>query len=82
LNIGNPLGPIACGVGLLVAAVVVEAAVVAVTFAITGKVDIEHMAHLSPGTIKELGPAASARELVQMRRQFLGTRFVTRAAAD
>ena len=76
LNIGNPLGPIACGVGLLVAAVVVEAVVVAVTFAITGKVDIEHMAHLSAAELQELRPAASARELVQMRRAYLGKRSI------
>jgi hypothetical protein len=74
LNIGNPIGPIACGVGLFLAAAAVEVAVVAVTFAITGKVDIEHMEHVSPAEIKKLGPAASARELVRMRSEFLANR--------
>src|SRR5262245_37665329 len=37
MNVGNPLGPRACSVLLLTAAVAVEVAVVAVTFAITGK---------------------------------------------
>ena len=58
-------------VGLLVAAVVVEAVVVAVTFAITGKVDVEHIEHIDPATILQLGPTATARQLVEMRRQAL-----------
>lgn len=78
LNIGDPLGPRACGTGLLVAAVVVEVAVVAVTFAITGSIDMEHMDHMSAGELKKLGPAASARQLVQMRRAFLGRRTIAR----
>lgn len=71
LNVGRGPGDVACSVLLLVAAVAVEAAVVAVTFAITGKVDVEHIEHIDPGTILELGPAATARQMVELRRQAL-----------
>src|SRR5207237_7290422 len=70
LNVGTGPGEVAC-VTLVVAAVVVEAAIVAVTFAITGKVDLEHMEHLDPSMISQIGPSATARMLVNMRREVL-----------
>jgi hypothetical protein len=71
MNVGYTLGPRACSVLLLLAAVVVEAAVVAVTYAITGKVHLEHMAHIRPSELKRMGPSMSARELVKKRRSVL-----------
>jgi len=73
LNVGYGPGPVACGTVLLTVAVVVEVAVVAVTFAITGKVSIEHIDHLGAGEIRKMGPNRAARELVAMRRQYLAT---------
>lgn len=74
LNIGNSPGNQACSVVLLTVAVVVEVAIVVVTFTITGKVDIEHVEHFSDAELRELGPAATARELVQRRRTALMAR--------
>jgi hypothetical protein len=71
MNVGNSLGPRACSVLLLTAAVAVEVAVVAVTFAITGKVDLMHMAHIRPSDLKKMGPSKSARVLAEKRRELL-----------
>jgi hypothetical protein len=71
LNVGAGPGEVACSVVLLTLAVVAEVAVVAVTFAITGKVDLEHMEHIEPDTILQIGPSATARMLVSMRRKVL-----------
>lgn len=71
LNIGSALVTHACSVVLLVVAVVVEVAVVAATFAITGAIDLEHMTHIDAADIKKMGAAASARELVRLRRSHL-----------
>lgn len=73
LNLGRGPGIQACSVLLLAAAVVVEVAVVAATFAITGKVSIVHMQPIGEVQIRELGPAGTARALVEMRRKFLQT---------
>jgi hypothetical protein len=74
LNLGRGPGIQACSVALLVVAVVVEVAVVAVTFAITGSIDLRHMDHIDPAEIKKMGPAKTARALVEKRRQFLQTK--------
>ncbi len=71
LNVGSTLIPRACSVVLLTAAVVAEVAIVAVTYAITGKVDLEHMEHINPADLKKMGPSKSARVLVEKRRGFL-----------
>lgn len=71
MNVGHHLGPKACSVLLLTVAVVVEAAFVAVTYAITGKVHLDHMAHIKPSDLKKMGPSMSARELVKKRKTLL-----------
>ena len=74
LNLGRGPGIQACSVVLLTLAVVAEVAVVAVTFAITGSIDLRHMDHIDPAEITKLGPARTARALVEKRRQFLRTK--------
>jgi hypothetical protein len=74
MNVGHSPGPRACSVLLLTAAVVVEAAIVAVTYTITGKVHLGHMAHIRPSDLKKMGPSKSARELVKMRRSLMKKR--------
>lgn len=71
LNLGRNPGIHACSVVLLVAAVVVEVAVVAATFAITGGVNQLHVEHIDPERIRDMGPAKTARALVEMRRRAL-----------
>jgi hypothetical protein len=73
-NVGRGPGPKACSVVLLTLTVLAEAAIVAVTYAITGKVDLEHMKHLDPGDIKKMGSGKSARVLVEKRREYLKKR--------
>jgi len=72
MNVGRGPGPRACSVVILTLAVVAEAAVVAVTYAITGKVHLGHMQHINPGDLKKMGARKSARVLVEKRRKFLG----------
>ena len=55
MNVGRGPGPRACSVVILTLAVVAEAAVVAVTYAITGKVHLGHMQHINPGDLKKMG---------------------------
>lgn len=71
LNVGYGPGPRACGTVALTVAVVAEVAIVAVTFAITGKVALEHMASLDPAEIETMGPGQTARALVARRRAYL-----------
>jgi hypothetical protein len=75
LNVGH-LGPDgACSVVILVAAVVVEAAVVAVTFAVTEERPRAKIRHLSDEEVAKLGPSASARSLLALRRAALEGRL-------
>jgi len=74
LNVGRSAGSHACSVVALTLAVVAEVAIVAVTFAITGGISRAHMEHIDDGDIRKMGPAKTARELVRMRREFLGTK--------
>jgi hypothetical protein len=79
LNVGRGLGDQACSVVILTVAVVVEVAIVVVTFTITGGVSLEHMEHLTNEQLRELGPAPAARTLVQKRREILMSRKKARA---
>ena len=74
LNLGYGPGLVACSVVLLTVAVVVEVAVVAVTFAVTGGIEFEPMERLDAGEISEMGAAKTARVLVEMRRRQLQTK--------
>lgn len=71
INVGHGPGEVACSVLLLTVAVVAEVAIVAVTYAITGAVDLSHVAQLDAATIERLGPAATAGRLVELRRAAL-----------
>jgi hypothetical protein len=71
LNLGFGPGPVECSVALATALLVAEVVIVAVTFAITGKVHLEHMEHLSDSKIAKMGANAAARSLVELRREFL-----------
>ncbi len=70
LNVGYGPGEVACSVLLLTVAVVVEVAVVAVTYTITGS-DRRFNAEVSPEAIAELGPVGTAAALLQMRKSIL-----------
>ena len=70
LNIGDGPGSVACSVVILTVAVVVEVAVVAVTYAITGS-DRRFNAEISAEAIAALGPVGTANALLNMRQSIL-----------
>ncbi len=70
INVGYGPGDVACSVLLLTVAVVVEVAIVAATYAITGS-DRRYSTEISPDAIAALGPVGTANALLQMRTSIL-----------
>jgi hypothetical protein len=71
LNLGRGPGIHACGIAWVVAASAVAVVALTVYALAGGNIELSHMKHIDDAEIKKMGPAKTARVLVEMRRELL-----------